>query len=152
MANAMRIGELARATGCRAETVRYYERERLLAPPPRTAGNYRLYGAAHLERLRFILNCRSLDMGLDEIRALIGVHDTPGERCGHVKSLLDAHIGHVERRVRQLRQLERELKALRGKCGTADHAAADCGIMHSLGHRAPARGHRPDHRDRPAGD
>ena len=47
----LKIGELARRTGCQAETIRYYEREGLLPAPGRTDGNYRLYGAAHLERL-----------------------------------------------------------------------------------------------------
>ena len=59
------IGTLARDTECPPETIRYYEREGLLPPASRTAGNYRVYGAPHLERLVFIRNCRSLDMTLD---------------------------------------------------------------------------------------
>jgi DNA-binding transcriptional MerR regulator len=58
----MRIGILAERTQCQAETIRYYEREGLLPVPPRSQGNYRLYGQTHVERLSFIRHCRSLDM------------------------------------------------------------------------------------------
>jgi len=57
------------------ETIRYYEREGLLPVPARTGGNYRLYGTQHVERLRFIRNCRSLDMTHDEIRTLLAFRD-----------------------------------------------------------------------------
>ena len=64
----MKIGELAQIAQCTVETVRYYEKEGLLPSPARTAGNFRLYGLGHVERLRFIRNCRALDMSHDEIR------------------------------------------------------------------------------------
>ena len=64
----IKIGELARRAQCPAQTIRYYEHEGLLPEPIRTAGNYRVYSRAHIERLSFIRNCRSLDMTLDEIR------------------------------------------------------------------------------------
>jgi Cd(II)/Pb(II)-responsive transcriptional regulator len=128
----MKIGELAQATRCPIETVRYYEREGLLPAPARSCGNYRLYGPAHVERLRFVRHCRSLDMTHDEIRTLLAFRDAPDKRCDEVNSLLDEHIGHVARRIEELRVLERELKGLRGQC-RAVRAARDCGIMRSLG-------------------
>lgn len=139
MTAAMRIGELARCTGSRVETVRYYEREGLLPAPVRSVGNYRLYGPEHVERLRFILNCRFLGMAHGEIRALLEIRDTPGKTCGEVNALLGEHIGHVASRIRELRTLQRELVALRGQCG-AVHAARDCAIMRSLGADAGRRG------------
>lgn len=57
----MKIGELAKRTGCPVETIRYYEREGLLPEPARSEGNYRQYTLAHVERLSFIRHCRSLD-------------------------------------------------------------------------------------------
>src|ERR1051326_9573296 len=66
----MTIGELARATGCGIETIRYYEHEGLLPRPGRTSGNFRRYGQEHAELLSFIRHCRSLDMALNEIRIL----------------------------------------------------------------------------------
>lgn len=131
----MRIGDLARATLCSVETVRYYEREGLLPPPARSSGNYRLYGPDHVERLRFIRHCRSLDMSHDEIRTLLAFRGAPQKRCDEVNVLLDEHIGHVAHRIAELKALERELKELRGQC-RAVRAARDCGIMQSLGRGA----------------
>ena len=66
----MRIGELAQAAGLDVETVRYWEKAGLLPPPARRDNNYRRYGEAALHRLRFIRNCRALDMSLYEVRSL----------------------------------------------------------------------------------
>jgi Cd(II)/Pb(II)-responsive transcriptional regulator len=133
----LKIGDLARRAQCPAETIRYYEREGLLPEPPRTAGNYRLYNRAHLERLAFIRNCRSLDMTLDEIRQLLRVRDVPGENCDAAHQLLDEHIAHVATRVAELQQLERQLKALRRQCAPA-RAEKKCGILDGLDRRATA--------------
>ncbi|MDO9596151.1 MAG: Cd(II)/Pb(II)-responsive transcriptional regulator [Azoarcus sp.] len=127
----MKIGELARVTGTPVETIRYYEREGLLAAPPRTDGNFRIYEGVDAERLSFIRHCRSLDMALDEIRILLRFKDAPTENCGDVNTLLDTHIGHVTARIRELRALERQLKSLRERCHeTRD--AAHCGILNEL--------------------
>lgn len=127
----MKIGELATATNTQVETIRFYERAGLLAEPRRSEGNYRMYGAAHAERLSFIRHCRGLDMTLDEIRVLLRLKDAPTENCREVNELLDEHIGHVAERVRELRQLERQLKSLREAClGGQD--AGHCGILNEL--------------------
>jgi Cd(II)/Pb(II)-responsive transcriptional regulator len=127
----MKIGELAHHTGTQVETIRYYEREGLLPETARTDGNYRIYGTTHADRLRFIRNCRSLDMTLDEIRLLLRFKDSPAENCGGVNELLDEHIGHVASRIRELRQLERHLKGLRELCQDASDAG-HCGILNQL--------------------
>lgn len=127
----MKIGELARATGTQVETIRFYEREGLLPEPSRTEGNYRIYGDDHAERLLFIRQCRSLDMTLDEVRVLLRFKDAPVENCGKVNMLLDEHIGHVAARIRELKVLEKELRALREQCASNQVAAA-CGILSGL--------------------
>lgn len=127
----MRIGELARASGTPIETIRFYEREGLLPAPARTEGNYRIYDVSHADRLSFIRQCRNLDMTLDEVRALLGFRDAPQSDCGDVNLLLDEHIGHVAQRIRELKTLEKELRALRARC-TSPHAIADCGILQGL--------------------
>ncbi len=127
----MKIGELAHATGTPAETIRFYERKQLLPAPGRSEGNYRQYDAWHVERLTFIRHCRSLDMTLDEIRVLLHFKDAPEGDCQGVSTLLDAHIGHVSRRIRELRGLERQLAQLRTQC-TESKVAADCGILIGL--------------------
>jgi Cd(II)/Pb(II)-responsive transcriptional regulator len=150
----MKIGELARATATAVETIRHYEREGLLPPPPRTEGNYRVYGRGEVERLGYIRQCRGLDMSLDEIRRLLALKDAPpaeGSDCGEVNALLDEHIGHVAERLRELRQLDKELKALRAACSEPG-AAADCGILQQLAKpasgAAPARGSHLGHTHR----
>lgn len=131
----MKIGELATLTNTQIETIRYYERAGLLAQPGRSEGNYRIYGDDHAGRLSFIRHCRGLDMTLDEIRVLLRFKDAPTENCQGVNELLDAHIGHVGLRIRELRQLEKQLKGLREACiGTQD--AQHCGILTELTHIA----------------
>ena len=132
---AMKIGQLAQQTATPVETIRYYEREGLLPRAARTDGNYRIYDAVHLERLAFIRRCRSLDMTLDEIRVLLRFRDTPSESCEDVNALLDAHIGHVAERIRELQQLETQLQLLRACCEEGRQAAV-CGILNELSHGA----------------
>jgi Cd(II)/Pb(II)-responsive transcriptional regulator len=127
----MKIGDLARATGSTVEAVRHYEREGLIAPAQRSAGNYRVYGGEAVERLHFIRRCRSLDMTLPEVRELLAARDAPGGSCAAVNTVLDAHLGHVAQRLAELRQLQRQLLALRARCAQPA-TAADCGILQEL--------------------
>ena len=127
----MKIGELADATGTQIETIRYYEREGLLPSPGRSSGNYRIYDDAHAQRLAFIRQCRALDMTLNEIRVLLRFKDAPDEDCTAVNALLDEHIAHVNTRLRELRALDNQLRALRDRCGVAKDAGS-CGILHEL--------------------
>ncbi|MQK61186.1 MerR family transcriptional regulator, partial [Escherichia coli] len=69
------IGELSRKTGVRIETIRYYERIGLLAPPARTAGNYRRYRETDAGRLRFIRRARALGFPIDRIGTLLALAD-----------------------------------------------------------------------------
>ena len=137
----MKIGELATRTNTQVETIRYYEREKLLAAPGRSDGNYCMYGDAHAERLSFIRHCRGLDMTLDEIRVLLRFKDAPTENCLEVNALLDAHIGHVAKRIKELRQLEKQLKSLRESCLGAQQTQ-HCGILNELSElsKGPASG------------
>jgi len=127
----MQIGELARVAQCTVETVRYYEKEGLLPAPARTTANYRSYGSAHIDRLRFIRNCRALNMTHEEIRALLGFMDQPASNCGVVNQLLDEHIVHVDARIAELSQLKRQLSELRQRCRSEQSTDA-CGILHGL--------------------
>lgn len=128
----MKIGELARRTGCEVETIRYYEREGLLRPPARSDGNYRQYGEADVERLSFIRHCRSLDMSLQDIRLLQGFEARDGV-CGDIDDLLDRHLLQVEDRLRELQALQHRLQTLRDACGTRlIDDSGDCGILQNL--------------------
>ncbi|MDB5981030.1 MAG: MerR family regulatory protein [Pseudomonas sp.] len=126
----MKIGELAKQTDCQVETVRYYERESLLPPPARSDGNYRVYTQAHVERLTFIRNCRSLDMTLEEIRSLLSLRDSPQDQCESVNLLIDEHIQHVNARVASLQALQTQLLELRQSC--TEGTLKQCGILQQL--------------------
>ena len=127
----MKIGELAALAQCTVETVRYYEKEGLLSAPGRSEGNFRVYGTEHLERLRFIRNCRTLDMSHEEIRALLLLTDQPADDCGTINNVFDKHIAHVDERIHELTQLKHQLSALRQRCQT-ERAVDACGILQGL--------------------
>ena len=127
----MKIGELARITGTQVETIRYYEREKLLPEPARTDGNYRVYGKAHGERLAFIRHCRALDMSLSEVRVLLRFKDSPSQDCSGVNALIDEQVDQVAARLKELRRLQRELLALQARCRVANDTA-HCGILEGL--------------------
>src|SRR3954452_21644813 len=138
----MRIGALAKATGVSIEAIRFYEQEHILPEAPRSQGNYRIYGAPHMERLGFIRKCRSLDMALEEIRSLLRLKDAPRENCGKVNLLLDDHIGHVAARIRELKALEEELRILREQCQD-DEGRGNCAILEELSTTALQPGRLP---------
>ncbi len=134
----MRIGELARRTGISQETIRYYERIALLPAPERNPANYRDYAPAEVERLRFIGNCRSLDMTLDEVRQLLELRDNADARCGEANALLSEHLLHVQHRIDELTQLATQLEGIRQQCQT-DQATRDCGILNELNRMEPVQ-------------
>jgi Cd(II)/Pb(II)-responsive transcriptional regulator len=127
----MKIGELAQVAQCTVETIRYYEKEGLLPAPARTAGNFRVYGPEHVDRLRFIRNCRVLDMSHEEIHTLLGLADQAEQGCGAVNEVFDQHIAHVDERIRELMHLKQQLTALRQRC-QSEQAVQSCGILQGL--------------------
>ena len=127
----MKIGDLAKAAYTQSETIRYYERKGLLPAAARTESNYRTYDKSHVQRLAFIRHCRSLDMTLGEIATLLQFKDAPDANCADVNGMLDAHIGHVNHRIRELKALEKELRALRLLCVSTQQTSG-CGILSGL--------------------
>ncbi len=124
------IGELGRLTGTKVETIRYYERIGLLAAPGRTTGNYRAYGAEHLSRLSFIRRSRDLGFSLDQVRALLSLSDDRARPCEAVDAIAKEHLAEVERKIADLKALQRELGKMIDQCrhGTV----AECLIIESL--------------------
>jgi Cd(II)/Pb(II)-responsive transcriptional regulator len=127
----MKIGELAKAARCTPETVRFYEKEGLITGAQRSEANYRRYTNEHVERLRFIRNCRALDITHEEIRSLLGLIDHPANRCESIDALLSEHIGHVDARLAELQQLRSQLVDLRKQC-TGERSVEACGIVQGL--------------------
>lgn len=143
----MKISELAEQTQCSVETIRYYEKEGLLPLPQRAQNNYRQYGREHVDRLRFIRNCRMLDMNHIEIRALLGLMGQQNSDCSSVNALLDEHMAHVDVRIAELRELKKQLKALRESCQQVQGIDA-CAILQGISEletEAKAKGERHTH-------
>ncbi|MBK8209230.1 MAG: helix-turn-helix domain-containing protein [Rhodospirillales bacterium] len=124
------IGDLARATRTKVETIRYYERIGLLPAPPRTAGNYRAYAAEHLGRLSFIRRARDLGFPLDQVRELLALADQRKRSCEAVDAIARQHLAEVERKIADLAALRRELADIigQGRQGTV----AECRIIEAL--------------------
>lgn len=125
------IGVLARDLGVPIETIRYYERCGLLDKPSRSEGNYRLYEDAEVDQLRFIINCRHLDMEHTEIRRLLELRAHPPKDCAEVNAIIDEHISHIDERVTELRKLSKELHKLRECCNHV-RALEHCRIIDTL--------------------
>lgn len=133
----MKIGELASRAGCDVQTVRFYEREGLLDPPPRDASGYRRYEQRHLTHLNFVRHLRSLDIPLAEVRRLLDFAARADPSCAQVDGLLDRHIAFVRQRLRSLRALERQLVDLRRTCdGDPSHRCAILGAFEAAAREA----------------
>lgn len=132
----MKIGELAKRSGCSVQAIRYYEKEGLIPLAPRTEGNFRLYGSPALEKLSFIKNCRALDLTLGEIKHLISLQNSPGKPCESVNEMIDTHLQIVETRINELANLQRDLSRLRQKCEQS-RSIDQCGILNELSPKSP---------------
>lgn len=105
----MRVAELAAAAGVAPDTVRYYERTGLLAPPPRTPGGYRSFPESALDRLRFIQGCQRLGLRLKEIGELLSLRDTGECPCEPAETLLRRRIAEIDAETARLAALRTDL-------------------------------------------
>lgn len=120
-AEGVSIGELSRCTGVNIETIRYYEKIKMLRAPPRTEGGHRVYGATETRTLAFIRRSRELGFTLDEIRALLDLGGPGKASCADVREIATHHLKHVRAKIADLVKLERLLAKTIAKCsgGTA---------------------------------
>ncbi|WP_264185847.1 MerR family transcriptional regulator [Roseicella aerolata] len=125
------IGQLARETGCKVQTVRWYEEVGLLPSPARTEGGHRLYGRAHRERLAFIRHAREFGFGLEAIRKLLDLAAHPERPCGDAHALAVSQLAEVEAKLRRLADLRDELARL-VETGCRDGIAAECRVLETL--------------------
>ncbi|MGB3042271.1 MAG: helix-turn-helix domain-containing protein [Xanthobacteraceae bacterium] len=132
-ANNLTIGQLARETGTKAETVRFYEKSGLLPVPSRTKGNYRSYDRAHLNRLSFIRRARDLGFSLDQVRTLLALSDDRNQSCAAIDTVAKEHRTEIERKIADLQSMKAELDRMIDQCGCG--VVADCRIIESLSPR-----------------
>jgi DNA-binding transcriptional MerR regulator len=124
------IGDLARATGCKVQTIRYYEEIGLMPVAARTAGNQRRYGRQHIDRLAFIRHSRELGFSLEAIRELLSLSDRPEQPCDAVDRLARRQLEHIERRLRRLTMLKSELERMLEQC--AGGRVRNCRVIDAL--------------------
>jgi DNA-binding transcriptional MerR regulator len=111
-ARGLRVAELAAAVGLAPDTVRYYERAGLLAPPARTPSGYRAYDPDAVDRLRFIQGCQRLGLRLREIRDLLAVRDTGTCPCEPAEQLLRRRVAEVDAEMARLAELRAQMVAM----------------------------------------
>jgi DNA-binding transcriptional MerR regulator len=124
------IGELARRTDTKVETIRFYEKTGLLPEPGRTSGNYRAYGAEHLNRLSFVRRARGLGFSIEQIRVLLALADDKNQPCEEIDVIAVKHLEYIDRKIKDLCALRREIDNMirQCKCGTV----AECRIIEAL--------------------
>jgi len=105
----MKIGQLSKQTGCKIETIRYYEKIGLLAEPSRSEAGYRIYAENHLKRLVFIRRSRELGFAIEEIRALLKLVDGGDYTCSDIKVIAIGYMGDIRQKIADLKKLEKTL-------------------------------------------
>src|SRR5258708_37165637 len=105
----MNIGALAKETGIAAKTIRYYESVGLIAAPPRSGGNYRIYGERDLATLRFVQRARKLGFSVKEVGDLVALWQDRQRASADVRALATAHLGEIERKPKGLEAMRAAL-------------------------------------------
>jgi Cu(I)-responsive transcriptional regulator len=129
-AESLAIGDLARATHTKVETIRFYERIGILPVPARTSGNYRAYAPEHLRRLAFIRRARALGFSLEQVREILSLSDQRSRSCAGVDAIAREHLAEVEGKIADLNALRRELSTIIDQCDRG--TIADCRIIEAL--------------------
>ena len=129
------IGALARLTGVNIETIRYYERIKMLPAPPRSASGRRVYSGEDVRMLGFIRRARELGFSLDEIRALLRLRAPGRASCGKVRDIAAHHLEDIRAKIDDLMKLERLLAKTVARC--RGNKAPECPVLEVLdpGHR-----------------
>ncbi len=140
---AFSIGDLAVQTGTKVETIRYYEKAKLMPEAARTAGNHRAYTQAHIDRLAFIRHSRELGFPLESVRTLLTVSDDPDRSCGEVDAIARQHLTAVRSRIARLQALEAELSRMIHECGCG--RVANCRVIEVLADQSHAHCLSHDH-------
>jgi MerR family mercuric resistance operon transcriptional regulator len=124
------IGSLSQQTGVKVETIRYYEKIKVMPKPGRNAAGYRVYGSAHVKRLHFVRRGRELGFSLDELRRLLALVDGHSYTCSQIHELTIAHVEDIRRKIADLRRLERAMTDMAAKC--TRNQIPECPVIDAL--------------------
>jgi MerR family transcriptional regulator, copper efflux regulator len=144
----LQIGEVASETGLSADTIRFYERERLLQRPTRSTGGFRLYSRSDIADLDFVRNAQNLGFSLQEIRDLVALRKSRHPDCSRVEKMLEIKIASVQAKIEALRKLERELRRTMIRCQAnlrraEQGRAQDCPALGEISQTKGGRGDDP---------
>lgn len=131
MASYLTISWLAKSVGVHIQTVRYYERCRLLKPAARSSAGYRLYGVNEVRQLRAIKNAQALGFTLRDIGELFALRVNSRARCGDMQRKAEAKLQGIEAKIKDLRSLARALRDLIRTC-RAGQPVECCQILHHM--------------------
>lgn len=129
-ADGITIGELSRRTGVNAETIRYYEKVKMLPAPPRSAGGRRIYGPVETRILAFIRRARELGFTPGEVRTLLDLGGPGKASCAEVRTLATGHLADIRAKIADLKKLERLLAKTVAKC--SGRTVPDCPVIDIL--------------------
>jgi len=135
--SALRIGEVAASASVSVDTVRYYERMKLLPRARRTSGNFRVFGVDSIERVQFIKQAQDLGFSLDEIR---GVLATGGaQECQRVHDLLSEKLQELDGRLTSMKKFRRVLLRHLAECERElrEHSEEACCPVVAIGKQRP---------------
>jgi DNA-binding transcriptional MerR regulator len=144
MAQGIQIGQVARETGLTVDAIRFYEKQRLLKPAPRTEGGFRLFSGQDLQHIQFIRGAQELGFSLSEIRELLVLKGEQVEACTHVRDMLTAKLDSVRQKIIELRKLESQLAADLKQCERRLHTRGEnhnaCPVLKAIAE--PPRGEK----------
>jgi len=103
----LQIGEIAKRAGVSIDTLRYYERLKLLPRPRRSSGGFRLFASEHIERVQFIKQAQDLGLSLDEIKGLLATGGA--DECRKVRDLLQRKLTELDDRLKAMKSFRRVL-------------------------------------------
>lgn len=125
------IKDLANKTQLSTDTIRFYEKKQLIQPSFRADNNYRYYDENTFKRLMFIKRCRTLDISLGEIEALLELEQQPSQSCHAVNQLIEQHIEQVTDKIKELQKFQQQLIQLRASCNSTQ-TIDSCQILKQL--------------------
>ena len=126
------IGELSKRSGVNIETIRYYERIKMLPAPPRTANGRRIYGQTDFRILAFIRRARELGFHLEDVRALLRLGARRTIRCAEASEIAARHLREIKTKLRDLKKLERVLAKVVAQCPGGTIMSDECPILRIL--------------------
>ena len=128
---ALTIGQVAKAAQVNVETIRYYEREGLIPPPPRTSAGYRQYTEDAVRRVRFMKRAQRLGFTLDEVGTLLRLRVRHGSACSEVVAEANKAMDRIDAKIAELTRMRRALGSLAEGC-RGRRALGDCPILDAL--------------------